>query len=153
MFAMAAWYARKMGLPIGKIICACNENDYVWDLVNRGELNTSYISKTEDSCKEYPVFLEQLIFELFGRDECGQFLEKCTSRCSYRISDELQTVLRESIAAAVVWKSRVESIIASFYSTNAYTLNADAAHAFGAVQDIRACGGENRIALIFGDYI
>ena len=34
----AAWYARKMGLPVGQIIICCNENNNLWSLIRQGEL-------------------------------------------------------------------------------------------------------------------
>ena len=41
---MALWYARQMGLPINTIICGCNENGIVWDLLHRGEVTLSALA-------------------------------------------------------------------------------------------------------------
>ncbi len=32
---VAAWYARRMGLPTGDVICVCNENSAPWELLHR----------------------------------------------------------------------------------------------------------------------
>ena len=40
---MSAWYARKMGFPIGTIICCCNENSAIWDLFRHGVLQTDAV--------------------------------------------------------------------------------------------------------------
>ena len=41
---MAAWYARYMGLPIGDIICCCNENSNLWNFVCHGQLRTDGVA-------------------------------------------------------------------------------------------------------------
>ena len=35
----ALWTAKRMGLPIGHIICCCNENGGFWELLNRGQID------------------------------------------------------------------------------------------------------------------
>ena len=153
-FVMATWYARKMGLPVGRIICACNENDNVWDLIHRGELNTGAAAvgkQLHGSDAVYPIYLEQLIFDLFGADECKRYLEKCRAHSNYQIPEESAKTICDTISAAVVWKSRVDAIMASFYRTNAYILDPHTALSFGAVQDFRAGTGENNTTLIFSE--
>jgi len=153
-FPMAAWYAKKMGLPINRIVCACNENGSIWDLLHKGEINTGApVVKTElpELDVAYPAFLEQWIFDLFGADECKRFLERCRMRGIYQIPEESLGPVRESIAAAVVWKKRVDAITVSFYRTNSYILDPLTALSFGAVQDVRARTGENKITLIFSE--
>ena len=41
---MAIWYARSWGLPIGNIVCCCNENTELWNLFHKGELRTDAVA-------------------------------------------------------------------------------------------------------------
>ena len=61
---MAAWYARKWGLPIGNIVCCCNENNAVWNLFTHGMLRTdgvSFITPTPRADVCVPLSLERLV--------------------------------------------------------------------------------------------
>ena len=41
---MSAWYARAWGLPIGNIICCCNENGNLWNLIHHGQFRQDPVS-------------------------------------------------------------------------------------------------------------
>jgi len=64
---IAVWYARRMGLPLGKIHYACNENDAVWDLLQRG----MYAPQSWE--QESPSGLELLIAATLGGKENAVF--------------------------------------------------------------------------------
>ena len=45
MLPVAVWYAKKMGLPIKSILCACPDNSVLWDFLRTGTLQTSLLDK------------------------------------------------------------------------------------------------------------
>lgn len=139
---VAAWYARKMGLPIGKIICAGYENSDVWDLLHRGELNCA--SMQVDS-----VGIERLIYHTVGQEEAARFADSCKARKLYAIDEEQLAILSDGLFAAVVSKDRIQSTINSFYRSNDYIPDTVAAISYGALQDYRAKTGESCQTLIF----
>lgn len=140
--AMAAWYARFMGLPIGTIVCGCSENSGVWDLIHRGEMNTG----------SQVVNLERLIYSTLGLDETLRYLKICQSRGTYLLSEENLTILGDRLAAAVVSRRRTDAVITSIYRTNRYILDASTAIAYGGLQDYRARTGESRPTLLVADH-
>lgn len=149
---MAAWYARQMGLPVGTIICGCNENGAVWDLLHRGEMDTDALAvkTTTPECDHaLPPDLERLICGVFGQEEANRFCWTCTEGGSYLLSDEQQRQLGQGMFAAVVSQARVETIIPSVYRTNQYILDPYAALAYGALSDYRARKGMGNTVLIF----
>lgn len=149
---MAFWYARQMGLPIGTVICGCNENGAVWDLVHRGEMDTDALAvkTTTPECDHaLPPDLERLVCGVFGQEEANRFWWTCTEGGTYQLSDEQQRQLGQGMFAAVVSRARVETIIPSVYRTNQYILDPYAALAYGALSDYRARKGMGSTALIF----
>ncbi len=69
---LAAYYAKKMGLPIDKFICASNENNILTDFFNEGEYDANRVfHKTMSPSMDILVSsnLERLLFEIFGRDD------------------------------------------------------------------------------------
>ena len=149
---MAAWYARQMGLPIGTVICGCNENGSVWDLLHRGELDTDVLAvktTTPDCDHVLPPDLERLLCGVFDQEEANRFLWTCTEGGTYFLNEEQQRQLGQGMYAAVVSQARVETIIPSVYRTNQYILDPYGALAYGALSDYRARKGMGSTALIF----
>ena len=151
---MAAWYARKMGLPIANIILSCCENSGVWDLLHHGELPmrgyAASVNLTEDD-SSIPACLEMLIYEVLGSREVERFVAALSSQTVYCIRDEQLAALKTGMYCAVVRRGRVESIIRNVQSTNSYLMETRTAIAFGGLQDYRATKGETGAALICAD--
>ena len=151
---MAVWYARKMGLPIANIICGCNENSAVWELLHLGELHTdTQLVKTALSASDIavPEELERLIHGTLGVEETRRFREACANGDVFTSRPGMLDVLRAGLFAAVVSQSRVEALIPSVYRTSGYVMGPYTALAYGATQDYRAKTGESRAVLILSD--
>ena len=148
---MAAWYARKMGLPIGTIICGCNENSTPWDLLHRGELDTDALAvetNTPEGDLALPPDLERLICETCGQEEALSYFWSCTEGTTYAPAEVACEAMRKGMFAAVVSRVRVETIIPSVYRTHQYILDPYAALAYGALADYRSRTGSSNIALL-----
>lgn len=140
---MAAWYAKKMGLPIENVICGCEEESAVWDLLNFGEV------KLTDSA--VPMELERLICGVFGPEEVQRFCELSKQKGTYSLLPADLEKLRAGMFAAVISEGRMSSVIPNVYRTAGYVLAPDAAVSYAALSDFRAKTGESRTALIFAD--
>ena len=142
---MAAWYARKMGLPIGMVICGCNMNSGFWDLLRKGEYNTAAAPAVTR------IGHERLVRECLGVEACKKYVFQCDAGRVYTLTDDARETLGEGLYAAVVGKARIESLENAVRKSTGYYLSEGAALAYGALQDYRAGSGEGRISLIFTD--
>lgn len=150
-FPMAGWYARKMGLPIGNIICGCNANGAVWDLVHRGMMATNITAVTTNTPLAdfaIPENLERLVAATLGKEGVRTYLDKCRTGQMYTLSEEAGEALREGLFVSVISDSRVQTMIHNVYRTGGYILNPYAAVAYGSLLDYRAKTGESRQALL-----
>lgn len=143
---MACWYACRMGLPIGTIICGCNADNGLWDLVRRGEYNPNQAVQKAD------IALERLIQGTLGCREVRRYRERCDAGRSYTVSEAVFFELCRGLYVAVVGKLRIQSIVNSVRKTNGYLLAPAAALAYGALQDYRASVTEGRVSLLLADY-
>lgn len=149
--AMAAWYAREMGLPVGNIICGCNANGGFWDLLNRGEFATGerrIRTTTPDADVPLPPDLERLICGVLGYEENSRYLHHCDRSSLYVLQEEQTELLNEKMFAAVISDSRLETIVPAVYRTCGYILDPYGALAFGGLQDFRAISGEENLTLL-----
>ena len=146
---MALWYAKKMGLPFGKIICGTNENCWMWDLLHKGELTFGMpvITDTPDM-DVIPSGIERLIYGTLGLEESKRYLDCAYRKSTYKLKAEQVSVLNSGLFASVVGNRRMKDLIASAYSTHNYLLDPYTAISYGALQDYRAKTGENNVTLL-----
>lgn len=132
-------YAKQMGLPINKMVCATNENSAVWDLFSKGDYNTA---------AEHPKYLECFLFARLGKDAVLRYLEACEKKRIFRANEQELQILCENVFCSVVSANRVDSIISGMYRANGYVLDPSTAVAYGGLQDYRANGGLNQDTLL-----
>lgn len=97
---LAAYYGKKMGLPIGKLICASNENNVLTDFLNTG----LYDKRRELILTESPSMdilvssnLERLLFEANDRNpnETKKLMDELNKNGVYSISDKSKQFLSD----------------------------------------------------------
>lgn len=142
LWPVAAIYARKMGLPVGKIIIACDEKDATWEFVQHGDLSP----KEKDTDISGP---ERMIFETLGYDSVCKYLEASQKGNICHFNEEELSVLSSGLSVTVLGKDRNASVVRSVMRTSDYILSEDAAAAYGGLQDHRATTGEHNVTVIF----
>lgn len=151
---MAAWYCRKMGLPIRTVICCCNDNSAAWDLIRRGEFNAGAAAvntgmpELDYAC---PIQAEQLIYHTLGFDHTKRYRQTCAKRGIFHLDEESLTALSAGLSASVVGRDRVGATMRSVYRTNSYLISQRTAIAYGGLQDYRSRSGESRFTLILAE--
>ena len=151
---IAVWYARKMGLPVGTIICGCNENNATWDLIHHGDMNTGMaVVHTELPLLDHacPASIERLIYSVLGLQEAQRYAQVCKKRGIYTLNEEQLQAVSEGFASAVVSGRRTRSVIVSTYRASGYIVDGYTALAYGSLQDYRASTGESRRTLLLAD--
>lgn len=152
--AMSAWYARKWGLPIGNIICACNENSDIWNLFSHGQLRTDGVAKktvTPDADVMLPESLERLVCAVGGFPEVEKYLYCVRRGLTYYVDDAILQELRRGIYITVISQPRIQNTIPNVYGTSGYVLSPYDALAYAGLMDYRSRTGESRCALILSE--
>lgn len=135
----AVCYCNAMGLPVNLLICACNDDGSVWDMVNKAEFSTGTTA---------PKYFESFLYQYLNAEQVQIYLKACQDGTTYYIDESCQQLLGDCLFAAVVSGSRADTVIASMRSANQYTFDRDAALAYGALQDYRAKMGISNDTLI-----
>jgi threonine synthase len=67
---LAGWYARRMGLPIGRLICATNQNDILARFFNTGEYSLGDVHRSHSPSMDIQVAsnFERYLYYLLGED-------------------------------------------------------------------------------------
>lgn len=151
---MSAWYARQWGLPVGNIICCCNENSNLWDLICHGQLRTDGIAiKTalSDADVSIPVGLERLIYAAGGPEETERYLDTLRRGSIYYAEDSLLQKLRQGIYVTVSGEARILSAIPGIFGNTSCLVSPYTALAYTGLQDYRAGTGETRTCLVLSE--
>ena len=97
---LAAFYAKNMGLPINKLICASNDNKVLYDFFVTGEYdrNREFILTTSPSMDILiSSNLERLIYRIAGNDAVKNkaLMESLSADGKYTIDEEMKAQLAD----------------------------------------------------------
>jgi len=97
---LAGWYAKKMGLPVGKLVCASNRNKVLADFFKKGVYDVKRdFHRTMSPSMDILVSsnLERLLFEISGRNArlTAQRMKDLAEKKEYCITAEEKAILDE----------------------------------------------------------
>lgn len=101
---LAAFYAKNMGLPIGRLICASNENKVLYDFFRTGayDRNREFVLTSSPSMDILiSSNLERLIYRIAGNDadRNRELMTALTRQGKYEITDEMKAALSDFYGA------------------------------------------------------
>ena len=97
---LAAYYAKQMGVPIAKLICASNENKVLFDFFRTGcyDKNREFILTSSPSMDILiSSNLERLIYQTAGRDaeKNSAYMKALNETGRYEITDEMRKQMKD----------------------------------------------------------
>lgn len=97
---LAAYYAKKIGVPVGKLICASNSNNVLTDFIKNGTYNRNRSFYTTISPSMDILIssnLERMIFELTGNDDkkVANWQNQLSSNGCFTVDDEIKNKINE----------------------------------------------------------
>lgn len=135
---LAAYYAKQMGLPIHRLICASNENRVLYDFFRTGiyDRKREFILTTSPSMDILiSSNLERLIYRLTGEDaqKCAELMQALSRGGEYTITDEMKAQLADFYGNYCSEGETKEAISATYYGSN-YVIDPHTAVAAGVYQ-------------------
>ena len=124
---LAAYYAKNMGLPIDKLICASNENRVLYDFFTTGEYdkNREFILTNSPSMDILiSSNLERLIYRIAG-DDAGankKMMEELSKDGKYSITPEMKAKLAD-FYANYASEEETAAIIKKIYEETGYVMD------------------------------
>lgn len=149
---LAAFYAKNMGVPIAKLICASNENKVLYDFFRTG----SYDRNREFMLTSSPSMdilissnLERLIYRIAGNDakKNAEFMAALSQTGQYRITEEMSGQLADfygNYASEQETAARIKEL----YEKTGYVIDTHTAVASAVCQKYREETGDTRKTVI-----
>lgn len=100
---LAAYYAKQMGVPVGKLICASNENKVLFDFFNSGcyDRNREFVLTNSPSMDILiSSNLERLIYHIAGDDaeKNKALMQELSATGRYEITEEMKAQLADFVS-------------------------------------------------------
>ena len=124
---LAAYYAKNMGLPIDKFVCASNENKVLYDFFTTGtyDKNRDFILTTSPSMDILiSSNLERLIYKIAGNDSSKnkELMTSLNTTGSYEITDDMKKELVD-FYGNYASEEETAKLIKSLYEETGYVID------------------------------
>ena len=131
---LAGYYAKQMGLPVGRLVCASNQNNVLTDFLSTG----TYTAKREFYKTTSPSMdilvssnLERLLYHVTGSDaEVAGLMKSLNETGSYTVRPETLAAIRESFDCGWSNEEQVAGEIRARYEKDGYLCDTHTAVAF-----------------------
>jgi len=137
----AGYVAKKMGLPVKKLIVATNENDILQRVINSGEYKPSKVKPSLSPSMDVQVSsnFERLLFDVLSQDDKKvlNLMSSLTSKGSFKLSLEEINIIKKDFCAEKTSDKETLEIIKNFSDKYNFILDPHTATAVGAAKKIK----------------
>nr|WP_297705942.1 threonine synthase [uncultured Butyrivibrio sp.] len=149
---LAAYYAKNMGVPIAKLICASNSNKVLFDFFQTGEYdrNRDFILTSSPSMDILiSSNLERLIYHIAGdnADRDAEYMKQLTQNGKYEITDEMREKLVDFFGGFATEEETFETIKKVFDKTG-YLMDTHTAVASAVYSKYVETTGDKTVSVI-----
>ncbi|MBR6101560.1 MAG: threonine synthase [Ruminococcus sp.] len=150
---LAGYYAKKMGVPVNKLICASNANNVLTDFINTGvyDRNRKFYTTISPSMDILiSSNLERLLYHLCGENDSTirEWFGKLASEGRYEVSEDVKKVLSEEFYAGCCDDEQTKACIKEIYDKYSYTCDTHTAVAVKVYEDYKAATGDTTKTVI-----
>ena len=145
---LASYYAKQMGIPINKFVCASNKNKVLFDFFETGKYDRNrefYVTTSPSMDILISSNLERMIYRIAGNDakQCAKFMAALTKDGEYVITDAMKAELSEFFGA---FGSEEETAvkIKEVYDKEGYVMDTHTAVAAVAYDKYKAATGDDK---------
>lgn len=149
---LAAYYAKQMGVPIDRLICASNKNKVLTDFINTGVYDIErefYMTNSPSMDILISSNLERLLYHLAGSDggKVKELMEALDSRKSYEIDDKIKAGMKD-FYGGFCDVEETNAAIGKMFRENGYLMDTHTAVAYKVYEDYKRETGDTKPALI-----
>ena len=134
---LAGWYAKQMGLPVGRLICASNKNDVLTEFFASGVYNARRpFYRTSSPSMDILVSsnLERLLWHMAGPERVKAWMEQLAREGRYQVESEVMERIRADFGAACADDEAAAGQIRALFEQQGYLCDPHTAVAYLAAR-------------------
>jgi threonine synthase len=123
---MAGYFAREMGLPVGRLICASNKNDVLTEFLNTGHYNrVREFHKTTSPSMDILISsnLERLLYFVCGPEQTAAYMKALAETGEYTINAEELAKIQSLFTGICATEDEGASAIGDVFREHGYLLD------------------------------
>lgn len=149
---LAAYYARRMGLPVGKLICASNKNKVLFDFFTTGIYDRNrkfYVTISPSMDILISSNLERMLYHAACNDtaQVRAWMEDLKTKGSYRIPPETAATL-ENFASGFATEEETKTAIRKVFQASGYLMDTHTAVAYAVLEKYQKETGDRTPAVV-----
>ncbi len=144
---MAGFFAKKMGLPVGRLICASNKNDVLTEFLETGHYNRKReFYKTSSPSMDILVSsnLERLLFYVCGLENNKKYMKALSENGEYQISAEELAEIQKDFLGISCGEETSAEVISEVFAKEKYLMDTHTSVAWGAYKKYAECAKDER---------
>ncbi len=150
---LAAYYAKQMGLPVNKFICASNSNNVLTDFIRTGEYNKNreFFTTTSPSMDILiSSNLERLLYHLTDCDDTAvaDMMNKLSDEGKYTVSEKVLNALQADFEAGCCSDDEVSLTIEKSFKDKDYLPDTHTSVAIKVYEDYVERTGDDTVTVI-----
>lgn len=150
---LAAYYAKKMGVPINKLICASNKNKVLTDFINTGVYDRNrdfYLTSSPSMDILISSNLERLLYLLSNENDAYvNSLQKSLSECGkYSVAGEIKEKIQNEFYGGFCDDAETANTIKDTFESFGYLIDTHTAVAVNVYQKYSEATNDERPCLI-----
>jgi len=150
---LAAFYAKRMGLPINKLICASNENNVLTNFIRTGTYDRNRpFHNTLSPSMDILVSsnLERLLFALSGESDTitAAYMAELNKTGRYTVTPQIKREIDQIFWADYCDDEKTKKVIYATYRKYGYLIDPHTAVAFDVLNHYRHDTGDNIPAIV-----
>ena len=137
---LAGYIAKKMGLPVGKLVCASNSNNVLTDFINTGvyDRNRKFFTTISPSMDILiSSNLERLLFMMSGSDDkkVSEYMNLLSTEGKYQVDADLLAMIQSDFVAGFADEKTTVAAISEAYEKFGYVTDPHTAVAYHVAQN------------------
>jgi threonine synthase len=148
---LAAYIAKMMGLPVGKLICASNSNNVLTEFLETGTYNRNrpfHLTMSPSMDILISSNLERLLYFVAGSDATRSYMESLNKNGSYTVSSDVFDTIRKDFYGYYADEAATAETIRATFRENGYLIDTHTAVAVSAVQQYREKTGDQTVTVV-----
>ena len=144
---LAAYYAKRMGIPVKTLVCASNANNVLTDFLTTG----TYDKNRDFYCTTSPSMdilissnLERLLFHLCGENDAQirEWMSELAEKGKYTVTDDVESKIKELFAAGCCDDIETKATIGKVFAEKKYLCDTHTAVAVKVYDDYKVKTGD-----------